>query len=73
MLTILLVAAGETEYDSQGRIQGTLDVPLSEGGRNQVLAAARSSSISLPRLMRCTPARAAAPRKPPSCSANGSS
>jgi broad specificity phosphatase PhoE len=41
MLTILLVAAGETEFDSQGRIQGTLDVPLSDAGRAQVLAAAR--------------------------------
>lgn len=41
MLTILLIASGETEYDSQGRIQGTLDVPLSAEGQRQVQAAAR--------------------------------
>ena len=36
MLNILLIQAGATEYDSQGRIQGTLDVPLSEDGRQQM-------------------------------------
>jgi probable phosphoglycerate mutase len=40
MLTILLIAAGRTEYDCQGRIQGTLDVPLSDEGRDQVRAGA---------------------------------
>ena len=36
MLTILLIRSGRTEYDCQGRIQGTLDVPLSEDGRREV-------------------------------------
>jgi probable phosphoglycerate mutase len=50
MLTILLVRSGITEYDSQGRIQGTLDVPLCEEGRRQALAtaeelAARSTPV----------------------------
>jgi probable phosphoglycerate mutase len=50
MLTILLIRSGITEYDSQGRIQGTLDVPLCEEGRRQALAtaeelAARSTPI----------------------------
>jgi probable phosphoglycerate mutase len=40
MLSILLFRAGRTEYDCQGRIQGTLDVPLSEDGRREVLAGA---------------------------------
>ena len=40
MLTILLIHAGRTEYDCQGRIQGTLDVPLSDDGRLQAVAAA---------------------------------
>lgn len=35
MQTVLLVRPGETEYDQQGRIQGTLDIPLSEDGRRQ--------------------------------------
>ncbi len=41
MLTILLIRTGATEYDRQGRIQGTLDVPLSEDGRQQVEEVAR--------------------------------
>lgn len=40
MPTLLLIRAGRTEYESQGRIQGTLDVPLSEDGRRQVEEAA---------------------------------
>ncbi|MCA9239005.1 MAG: histidine phosphatase family protein [Planctomycetales bacterium] len=38
MLRILLVRPGATEYDKQGRIQGTLDIPLCEDGRHQVAA-----------------------------------
>lgn len=40
MLTILLVRSGITEFDSQGRIQGTLDVPLCDEGRRQADATA---------------------------------
>ncbi len=36
MKQIVLIHPGTTEYDKQGRIQGTLDVPLSEDGRLQV-------------------------------------
>jgi len=36
MLSILLIRTGSTEYDCQGRVQGTLDVPLSEDGRQQI-------------------------------------
>ncbi len=36
MLNILLIRTGQTDYDSQGRIQGTIDLPLSEEGRNQI-------------------------------------
>ena len=36
MLNVLLIRTGSTEYASQRRVQGTLDVPLSEDGRNQV-------------------------------------
>jgi probable phosphoglycerate mutase len=38
MFQILLIRAGETEYDQQGRIQGTLDIPLSEDGRRHAEA-----------------------------------
>ncbi|OHB80935.1 MAG: phosphoglycerate mutase [Planctomycetes bacterium RBG_16_64_10] len=37
MLQILLIRPGSTEYDREGRIQGTLDIPLSEEGRQEVL------------------------------------
>ena len=36
MFKILLVRAGKTDYDCQNRIQGTLDLPLSEEGWQQV-------------------------------------
>ena len=32
----LLIRPGATEYDQQGRVQGTLDIPLCEDGRQQV-------------------------------------
>jgi len=36
MFKLLLIRPGVTEYDQQGRIQGTLDIPLCEDGRRQV-------------------------------------
>jgi probable phosphoglycerate mutase len=36
MVQILLIHPGITEYDQQGRVQGTLDVPLCEDGRQEV-------------------------------------
>lgn len=36
MLTIALIRPGASEYDSQGRVQGNLDVPLSTDGALQV-------------------------------------
>ncbi|MEO1496914.1 MAG: histidine phosphatase family protein [Planctomycetota bacterium] len=44
MLKIVLVRPGATEYDQQGRIQGTLDMPLCEDGRKQVQAAVEQLS-----------------------------
>jgi probable phosphoglycerate mutase len=35
MLRILLIRPGATEFDEQGRIQGTLDIPLSTSGMRQ--------------------------------------
>lgn len=51
MLTILLIRSGITDFDCQGRIQGTLDVPLCDDGRRQAARTAedlaeRSASIS---------------------------
>ena len=37
MLQIVLIRPGSTDYDQQHRIQGTLDVPLSEQGNSEVV------------------------------------
>jgi broad specificity phosphatase PhoE len=36
MVQMIVVRAGSTEFDEQGRIKGTLDIPLSEAGQGQV-------------------------------------
>ena len=36
MLRLIIVRPGSTDFDEQGRIKGTLDVPLSESGARQV-------------------------------------
>ena len=33
MLQIVLIRPGTTDFDEQGRIQGTLDIPLNERGQ----------------------------------------
>lgn len=36
MLQILLIRPGATDFDEQGRIKGSLDVPLNQNGNDQV-------------------------------------
>jgi len=36
MLNIILIRPGATDFDEQGRITGTLDVPLNDSGADQV-------------------------------------
>jgi phosphoserine phosphatase len=36
MIQIVLIRPGSTDYDQQGRIQGTLDIPLNEQGTQEV-------------------------------------
>lgn len=36
MVQIVLIRPGSTDFDDQGRIQGTLDIPLSEHGTDEV-------------------------------------
>jgi broad specificity phosphatase PhoE len=36
MVQFVLIRPGSTDYDEQGRIQGTLDIPLSEQGTREV-------------------------------------
>jgi broad specificity phosphatase PhoE len=36
MVQMIVIRAGSTDFDEQGRIKGTLDIPLSEAGQGQV-------------------------------------
>ena len=42
MLRIILIRPGSTDFDEQGRIKGTLDMPLSEQGMRQAEQAAEA-------------------------------
>ncbi|MDN4472417.1 histidine phosphatase family protein [Demequina zhanjiangensis] len=41
MTTLILLRHGRTDYNADGRLQGSLDVPLGDEGRSQARAAAR--------------------------------
>ncbi len=58
MLKILLIRTGNTEYECQGRIQGTLDVPLSEDGRRQIEQLVESLRDQPIDALYCAPCRA---------------
>jgi len=59
MLTFLLVRPGATEFDQQGRIQGTLDIPLSEDGRRQVEETAQGVAAARPTAVYTAPGQSA--------------
>ena len=40
MVLVVLIRPGSTDFDGQGRIKGTLDIPLNEAGRQQAARAA---------------------------------
>lgn len=47
MSHVILIRPGATLYDEQNRVQGTLDIPLSEQGRLEVVRMARELATSL--------------------------
>ncbi len=59
MLTLLLVRPGATEFDQQGRIQGTLDLPLCENGRRQTEEALPGIAAHKPTVVYTAPCQAA--------------
>ncbi|MEQ8849230.1 histidine phosphatase family protein [Botrimarina sp.] len=59
MFTLLLVRPGATEFDQQGRIQGTLDMPLSDDGRRQAAEAAPGVAAQRPAAVYASPCRSA--------------
>jgi len=59
MTCIILIRPGSTDYDRQGRIQGTLDIPLNEQGNAEVARVAeelRNKSIDVMYSPDCQPA-----------------
>ena len=60
MLQIVLICPGSTDYDTQERIQGTLDVPLNEQGNTevaQVIDGLRQQEIEAVYASACEPAQ----------------
>jgi broad specificity phosphatase PhoE len=47
MSQVILIRPGATLYDEQNRVQGVLDIPLSERGHDQVVRMAQEISASL--------------------------
>ncbi len=44
MMRIVLVRPGATDFDDQGRIKGTLDIPLNQHGQEQIAATASETA-----------------------------
>ena len=59
MHKLFLIRPGMTEYDQQGRIQGTLDIPMCEDGRRQIEAAVREVAAANPSVVYASPCEAA--------------
>lgn len=59
MVQIVLVRPGSTDFDHQGRIQGTLDIPLSDEGRDQAVQAAKALESLGPETIYTSPCQAA--------------
>jgi broad specificity phosphatase PhoE len=59
MLRIILVRPGSTQFDEQGRIKGSLSIPLSELGRGQVEKAVQELSAEELGAIYCSPCESA--------------
>jgi phosphoserine phosphatase len=59
MLQLILVRPGVTDYDQQARIQGTLDIPLSDAGRKEATQTAEAIRRYAPKALYCSPCAAA--------------
>ena len=59
MVQILLIRPGTTEFDQQGRVQGTLDIPLCEDGRQEVEAMVGQLQKQPIHVVYCSPCKSA--------------
>ncbi len=57
MLQLILLRPGTTDYDQQDRIEGTLDIPLTEPGRKDAEQAAEKLRAYLPAAIYYSPRR----------------
>ena len=60
MVRVILIRPGTTDYDEQGRIKGTLDIPLNDFGNNQTAQAADELSELDIEIVYTSPCQAAA-------------
>lgn len=59
MQKVLLIRPGATQYDQQGRILGTLDVPLCVAGREQVESSVEAIAAEAPQALYTSPCQSA--------------
>ena len=59
MVQIILLRPGCTDYDHQARIQGVLDIPLSDAGRQEATQTAEKLQPYIPKALYCSPNRSA--------------
>jgi probable phosphoglycerate mutase len=59
MVQLILIRPGSTEYDQQSRIQGRLDIPLCDAGRQEALSAADGMRPYLPKALYHAPCTSA--------------
>ena len=56
---VLLIRPGATEFDDQGRIKGSMDMPMSERGREQVTSLTEQLSEFRVKTIYCSPGESA--------------
>ena len=59
MTRIILLRSGATDFDQEGRIKGTLDVPLNQQGNDQALRAAEELADEDIEVVYCSPCQPA--------------
>jgi phosphoserine phosphatase len=59
MVQIILLRPGRTDYDHQARIQGILDIPLSEAGKQEAAQTAEKLQVYIPKALYSSPCRSA--------------
>ena len=59
MVQIILLRPARTDYDHQARIQGVLDIPLSDDGRQEAAQTAEKLQVYIPKAIYTSPNRSA--------------